>query len=304
MSLSKSALEMAQEINDWSVEQRRYFHSHPELSYKEYNTTEKIKAELESMGIRTKSITETGIVGILEGSQKGKVLGMRADIDALPVKEATGLPFASENEGIMHACGHDFHITSLLGAAKILSGFKDQLKGTVKFIFQPAEELTTGAKAMIDAGVLKDPDIDDIVGLHIFADYPCGQVVVQEGPLFAAGDRWTLEIIGRQSHGAMPWQGVDANVCAMEIFQSLQTIVSRINDPRSPIVINVGLIKGGERFNITSGKASMEGMNRSFSEKIRRQIPVWMEQKIKGICDACGCEYKFNYMFTTSWSCH
>lgn len=288
-------LNKAKGIQDWVIEHRRDFHKHPELSYKEFRTTKVIKEELEKMGIETKSIGETGIVGIIKGKEEGKVLGLRADIDALPVKEDTGLPFTSENEGVMHACGHDTHAAMLLGAAKLLSGMKNEFKGTVKLIFQPAEEAGSGAKTIIKEGVLKEPEVDAIIGMHIFSDFPCGKVVIQEGPFMASGDTWKLEVIGKQCHGSAPWQGVDANVCAAAILQALQTIVSRVNDARSPIVLNVGTIQGGERFNITSGKVTLEGMNRTFNEETRKLLPEWMERVIKGICSAYGCEYKFKY---------
>jgi len=290
-------LDKAKEIQDWVLEQRRDFHRHPELSFKEYRTSQRIKEELGNMGIEVKSVGETGVVGLIKGKEGGIVLGLRADIDALPVTEDSDVPFASENAGIMHACGHDTHAAMLLGAAKLLSGMKDQFKGTVKLIFQPAEEAGAGAKAMIDAGALKDPAVDVILGMHIFGDLPQGKVVVQEGPLMASGDTWTLEVIGKQCHGSAPWQGVDANVCAVAIVQALQTIVSRVNDARLPIVINVGTIHGGERFNITSGKVTLEGMNRAFSQEVREKIPGWMERVIKGICEAYGCEYTFKYNF-------
>ena len=293
--MENTILNKAKEIQDWVVEHRRDFHRHPELSYKEFRTTKIIKEELEKMGIETKSVGETGIIGIIKGIEDGKVLGLRADIDALPVTEDTGLPFTSENEGIMHACGHDTHAAMLLGAAKLLSEMKNNLKGTVKLIFQPAEEAGSGARTIVEAGALKDPNIDTIIGMHIFSDFPCGKMVVQEGPFMASGDIWKLEVIGKQCHGSAPWQGVDANICATAIIQALQTIVSRVNDVRSPIVLNVGTIHGGERYNITSGKVTIEGMNRTFNEEIRKLLPGWMEKVIKGICSAYGCEYTFKY---------
>lgn len=294
-NMKNPILTKAEEIQNWVVEIRRDFHKHPEESYKEYRTTKVITEELEKMGIKTKPAGDTGVIGIIKGSKEGKVVGLRADIDALPVTEDTGLPFTSENPGFMHACGHDSHAAMLLGAAKILSEMKNELNGTVKLIFQPAEESGTGAKTIISNGVLTDPPVDAIFGMHIMSDIPCGKVVVQEGPLMASGDIWSLEITGKQSHGSAPWQGVDANICAGAIMQGFQTIVSRVNDVRSPIVINVGTIHGGDRFNITSGRAVLEGMNRTFSEEIRKNLPVWMEKIIKGTCEAYGCEYKFVY---------
>jgi len=290
-------LAKAENIQEWMLELRRDLHKHPELSYKEYRTSKIINEELQKLGVEVRSIGETGVVGIINGKENGPVIGLRADMDALPVTEDTGLPYASENEGIMHACGHDAHTAMLLGSAKILSEMKDEFKGTVKLIFQPAEEAGTGAQTMIDGGTLKNPEVDVIVGMHIFTDFPCGKVVVQEGPLMASGDQFRLEIYGEQCHGSAPWQGVDANICAAAIMQALQTIVSRVNDARSPIVINVGTVYGGQRFNITSGKVVLEGTNRTFNEEVRKKLPIWIENMVKGICSAYGCDYKFDYMY-------
>jgi len=295
--MEQLTLEKAKNIQEWMVELRRDFHKHPELSYKEYRTSKIVKAELKKLGIEVIPIGETGVVGIINGKEDGPVIGLRADMDALPVTEATGLPYASENKGVMHACGHDAHTSMLLGAAKILSEMKDEFKGTVKLIFQPAEEDGSGAQTMIDRGALNNPDVDVIVGMHVFTDFPHGKVVIQEGPLMASGDQFRIEIIGKQCHGSAPWQGVDANVCAAAIIQGVQTLVSRVNDARSPIVVNMGTVDGGERFNITSGKVVLEGANRTFSQETREKLPKWIENMVKGICYAYGCEYKFEYMY-------
>lgn len=290
-------LQKSKEIQDWVVNLRRDFHRHPEPSFKEIRTSQIVVDELIKMGIKVERIGETGVVGILEGKTPGKVIALRADMDALSVTEKTGLPFSSENPGFMHACGHDCHTSMLLGAAKLLSEIKDEFIGTVKFIFQPAEETAFGADKMVEGGVLKNPDVDFIFGMHIWSDTPMNKVIVQEGPLMASGDTWTLDIKGKSSHGSAPWQGVDAIVCAASIIQSVQTIVSRSNDARSPIVINIGTIKGGERFNVTPGSVQMEGMNRAFSSYSRKKIPEWIERIVKNSCEAYGCEYEFKYNF-------
>lgn len=295
--MSVNILEKAKELQDYVVELRRDFHRHPEPSFKEYRTSQRVKEELSKMGIKVESLGETGVVGILEGNTKGKVIALRADMDALSITEETGLPFSSENPGFMHACGHDCHTAMLLGAAKILSGMKDSLKGAVKFIFQPAEEVASGAKKIIEEGALKNPDVDFIFGMHIWADTPSGKVILQEGPLMASGDIWNLEIKGKSSHGSAPWQGVDSIVCAASVINGIQTVVSRVNDVRSPIVINIGTIKGGERFNVTPGSTKIEGMNRAFSSYCRKNMPVWIEKVVKNICTAYGCDYEFNYDF-------
>ncbi len=298
--MENEILEKAKAIQEWVISQRRDFHMNPELSHMEFRTTKRIKEELENLGIETINIGETGAVGIIYGKEKGKVVGLRADIDALPVLEDSGVEYSSLNEGTMHACGHDTHASMLLGAAKILSEMKDEFDGTVKLIFQPAEETALGAKQVIDAGIMKGPDIDAIVGMHIFTDFPVGTAVIQEGPLMASADLFSIEIFGTQCHGSAPWQGVDANMCAVAITQALQTIVSRNNDARIPLVLNVGTIQAGERFNITSGKAVLGGSTRTFDEETRKKLPIWMERIISGICDAYSCEYKFNYDFLIS----
>ncbi len=288
-------LENSKEIQSWLVNLRRDFHRHPEPSLEEIRTSKIIEEQLIKMGIKIERVCETGIIGILEGKDSGKVIALRADMDALSVTEKTDLPFASETPGLMHACGHDFHVSMLLGAAKLLSQMTNEFNGTVKFIFQPAEELALGAKNLIKNGVLKNPDVDFVFGMHIWSDVPVNKVVVQQGALMAGADTWDLTITGKSAHGSSPWQGKDAIVCAATVIQSLQTIVSRTNDVRSPIVINIGTIKGGERFNVIPGSVQMEGMNRTFSSDTREKLPQWIEKIVKSTCEAYGCEYEFSY---------
>lgn len=290
-------LTKAKEIQDWVLKFRRDFHKHPEASFKEFRTSKIISEELNKIGIKVEHIGESGVVGILKGASEGKVIALRADMDALSVTEDTDLPFSSENPGFMHACGHDAHVSMLLGAAKLLSEMKDELKGTVKFIFQPAEEVASGANAMIEGGVLKNPDVDFIFGMHIWSDIAVGTVCVQEGPLMASGDIWNLTIKGKSCHGSSPWQGVDAITCAAAVIQGVQTLVSRVNDARSPIVINIGTIKGGERFNVTPGSVDMSGMNRAFNPDCRKKMPEWLKNMIENICKGYNCDFDFNYQF-------
>ncbi|MCE5256905.1 MAG: amidohydrolase [Spirochaetaceae bacterium] len=295
--MSNSTMEKAQAVNDYVLGLRHDFHANPEVSMEEVRTSGIVVKELEKMGIEVKRIGKTGVLGTLRGAAPGKVVALRADMDALSVTEQTGLPYSSTKPGVMHACGHDVHTSMLLGAAKILSGMKDQLKGTVKFVFQPAEEIAAGAKSMVSGGVLENPKVDLIFGEHVISDVEVGKVVVQGGFFMASGDTWKLTIKGVTSHGSTPWQGVDAITCAAAVIQGLQTIVSRVNDAREAIVINVGTIHGGDRFNITPGKVEMMGMNRAFSAKSRTSMPVWMEDMIKNICAAYRCEYEFKYDF-------
>ncbi|QIB68214.1 amidohydrolase [Aminipila butyrica] len=285
------------DIEEWVIAHRRDFHLHPELSLQEFRTTAIVKEELKKMGLKTIDLGETGVAGILQGKGEGKVVALRGDMDALPVTEDTGLPFTSENPGVMHACGHDTHTSMMLGAARILSEMKEEFDGTIKFIFQAAEEVPAGAKAAIAKGILNDPPVDAIMGMHIFSDYPVGTAVVQEGPFMASCDSFDIEIIGDSCHGSAPWQGNDANMCAVAVTQALQTIVSRKNDVRVPLVLNVGTIQAGERFNVTSGKAVMTGTTRTFNEDVRKKVPEWMETIVNGICTAYECKGKVDYHF-------
>ncbi|AWI05622.1 M20 metallopeptidase family protein [Clostridium drakei] len=292
-----NTLEKAKNIQDWVLKFRRDFHRHPEPSFKEFRTSKIIAEELANLGIEVSHIGETGVLGTLNGEKKGNVIALRADMDGLSVTEDTGLPFTSENPGFMHGCGHDCHVSMLLGAAKLLSEMKAELKGTVKFIFQPAEEVADGANQMIKGGVLKNPDVDFIFGMHIWSDVPVGKVSIKEGPMMASGDIWNLTIKGKSCHGSSPWQGVDAVTCAAAVIQGVQTLVSRFNDVRSPIVINIGTIKGGERFNVTPGTVEMTGMNRAFSADNRKKMPKWIEDMVKNICKGYNCDYEFSYDF-------
>lgn len=287
----------AAELKDWIVGHRRDFHRNPELAYREIRTTAILKEELEKLGIETVSVGETGIMGILRGRSTGRTVALRGDIDALPITEESGVDFSSSQLGLMHACGHDTHTSMLLGAARILAEQRDAFEGTVKLIFQPGEEVGSGARKLTELGVLKNPDVDAIVGMHIMADFPAGTLVVQEGPLMASGDQFDLEITGDSCHGSAPWQGNDANMCVVAVIQAFQTIVSRKNDVRVPLVLNVGTIQAGERFNVTSGKAVLTGTVRTFDEHVRRQVPVWMEEILAATCAAYGCTGKLNYQY-------
>jgi len=293
-----SAMDQAGKVKDWVFAIRREFHADPEKSMEEVRTSARVAEELGKMGIPVKRVGKTGVLGTLEGASPGKVIALRADMDALSIQEQTGFDYSSKNPGFMHACGHDFHTAMLLGAAKVLSGMRDQLKGTVKFLFQPGEEVALGAKSMVEGGVLENPKVDLAFGMHVISDLPIGKVVLQDGGFMASGDNWELTIKGVSAHGSSPWQGVDAIVCAAAIVQGLQTLVSRENDARDPIVVNIGTIHGGDRFNIIPGKVEMTGMNRAFTVGSREGMPKWMEEVIKGTCAAYRCQYEFNYQFS------
>ncbi len=288
-------MEKAQEIKPWMVKLRRDFHMHPEPSFEEVRTSKIIAEKLSEMGIETIPTGKTGVIGLLQGRRPGKVIGLRADIDGLSVTEETGLSYSSKNPGYMHACGHDTHITELLGAAKMLSDLRNELTGSVKFIFQPAEEAGNGAAYMIRHGALENPKVNMIVGMHTFGLIEAGKVVVQKGPLMASIDVWKLTIEGKSCHGSSPWQGVDSMPCAVAIMEGFQTIVSKFNDARNPIVINIGTVKAGERFNVVPGKVQMTGANRAFSDYSREMIPKWLKRMIDNVCNAYGCRAEFEY---------
>ncbi|MFT4832624.1 MAG: amidohydrolase, partial [Psychroserpens sp.] len=247
------------------IEWRKDFHQHPELSNREYKTAEKIATHLTSLGIEVQTgVAKTGVVGILKGNLPGKVVALRADIDALPVVERNDLPFKStvtadflgEKVGVMHACGHDTHTAILMGVAEVLSKNKDQIRGTVKFIFQPAEEGAPpgeegGASLMIKEGVLENPKVDAIFGLHINSATPVGTIRYKSGGTMAAAQRFVINVKGKQSHGSQPWSGVDPIVISAKIIDGLQTIISREAElTNEAAVITVGKINSGVRFNI------------------------------------------------------
>lgn len=273
--------DLAKKNESYIVEQRRYFHMHPELSLEEFETTEYIAKELDKMGIPYIRPTATGLIGTIEGSGPGQCVGLRADIDALNVTEKTTVDYKSLNEGKMHACGHDAHAAMLLGAAKILLECRNDFKGSVKVIFQPAEEVAQGAKELIAAGDWFN-EVDNFFGAHIWSNSPSGTVSVEAGPRMAAADWFDIKVTGKSGHGSMPNQCVDAVVVASAIVMNLQTLVSRETSPMDPLVVTVGTIKGGTRFNIIAGDASMDGTNRYFSKDIANTIEADMTRIIEG----------------------
>jgi amidohydrolase len=282
---------------------RRDLHQHPELSNRETRTAGVVAAHLKSLGIEvTTGVAKTGVVGILKGGRPGPVVALRADMDALPVAEETSLPFKStvrgtfggQDVGVMHACGHDLHVATLMGVAEILAGMKDRLPGTVKFVFQPAEEgappgETGGAGLMIREGVLENPRVDAIFGLHVFSTLPTGEVHVKTGGIMASSDTWRMVIRGRQTHGALPWNGVDPIVVASQIVLGLQTIVSRqVELVKTPAIVTVGSMHGGVRFNIIPDSVTLDGTVRSFDNTVRADILKRMERTAKSIAEASG----------------
>ncbi|MDT0675932.1 amidohydrolase [Zunongwangia sp. F117] len=292
-------------IEDKVIEWRRDIHEHPELSNREFKTAEKISAHLNRLGLEVETkVGKTGVVGILKGKNEGKTVGLRADIDALPVTERNNLPFKSEvttqflgsETGVMHACGHDTHTAILMGVAEVLSKHKDKINGTVKFIFQPAEEGAPpgeegGAALMIKEGVLKNPDVDAIFGLHIDSEVPVGTITYKPEGIMAAVERFVINVQGKQTHGSQPWSGVDPVMISAKITDGLQTIISRESKlTDAAAVITVGKISGGVRFNIIPETVEMIGTIRTLDPAMKELILRRMKEMVPALAEAYGAK--------------
>ena len=281
-------------IKNTIIETRRDFHKHPELSFQEFRTSKIVAERLEKYGlIVQKNIGKTGVVGILEGTNPGKTIAFRADMDALPIQETGDVPYKSVNDGVMHACGHDAHTAMLLGAAEVLSEYQNNIQGTIKFIFQPAEEGYGGAKFMIEDGAIEN--VEEIYGLHVWNYQKSGTVGVQDGPVMAAADIFTINIKGIGGHGATPQGTVDCVVVASYLIQAMQTIVSRNTNPLENTVVTFGQINGGYNFNIIADKVVLKGTTRAYTEDNRQLIKTRMEEIIKGTEKMFSAKIKLDY---------
>ncbi len=300
---SKKINTLVDNVESKVIEWRRHFHENPELSNREFNTSKKIAEHLKSLGLEVKTgIAHTGVVGILKGNKPGPVVALRADIDGLPVTERTPVPFASKvkseyngiETGVMHACGHDTHIAILMGTAEVLSKLKNEIKGTVKFIFQPAEEGTPngengGAKMMVEEGVLKNPDVDAIFGLHISAGTDVGKITYKPAGIMAASQSYKITVRGKQTHGSRPWGGIDPIVISAQIINGLQTIISRDTElTKEAAVITVGLIRGGIRSNIIPEEVEMIGTIRTLDYDMQKKLNDEMKKRVPAIAKAFG----------------
>jgi amidohydrolase len=284
------------------VEWRRRLHQHPELGFKEHITSAFIAQKLQEWGIEHQTgIAKTGIAATIKGKKSvgahryAPVLAIRADMDALPIQEQNDVPYKSRHDGVMHACGHDGHTAIALGTAYYLSQHREDFAGTVKIIFQPAEEGPGGAKPMIEAGVLKNPDVDAIIGLHLWNNLPLGTVGVRSGALMAAVELFDLKIKGKGGHGAMPHQTVDAIVVASQVVNALQTIVARNVDPIDSAVVTVGEFHAGSAHNVIADSAHLSGTIRYFNPKYDGYFGQRVEQIIAGICQSHGASYELDY---------
>jgi amidohydrolase len=296
---------LAAEIEPKVIEWRRDIHKHPELGNREFRTAGIVAQHLKSLAIEVRTgVAHTGVVGVLRGGKPGPVVALRADMDALPVTEEVDLPFASKvrttwagrETGVMHACGHDTHVAMLMGVAQILARKRAELPGTVKFIFQPAEEGPPpgeegGAALMIKQGAMDGPALEVIFGLHIGSMHEAGTIAYRPGPVMAAADVLRITVQGRQTHGSAPWTGVDPIVVAAQIVLGLQTIVSRqINVTQEPAVVSIGGIDGGNRFNIIPDKVEMVGTIRTFDEAMRDDIHRRVRQIAEHIAESAGAK--------------
>lgn len=288
---------LAEKYSDYIIEQRRYFHQIPELSLNEVKTTEKLVEELKKMDMEVITFPDyQGCIGILKGGKPGKTIMLRADIDALPVKEQTGLPFASTN-GNMHACGHDNHMAVQLGAAKILTELKDELPGTVKLLFQSGEEVGFGAKYYVEKGYLND--VDAVYGTHIWSSVEAGKFNLEAGERMASCDTFKITVEGTSAHGSAPNLGNDALYAAASIVMNIQSLVSRRNNPLDAAVVTVGSMHGGQRFNIVANHIEMEGTTRAFNKKTRNSIEGELRKIVENTAIALGVTAKLEYSYLT-----
>lgn len=306
--------QMAKEMETKVIEWRRHFHQYPELSNREVKTAAKIAEHLRSLGIEVQTgVAKTGVVGLLKGTKPGPVIALRADMDALPVTERNNLPFASKEKtifndqetGVMHACGHDAHVAILMGVAEILAKNKNDLKGTIKFIFQPAEEGPPageegGANLMVKEGVLENPKVDVIFGLHVRAITPLGKIEYRPLGFMAASDWFTIKVFGKQAHGSAPWKGIDPIVVSMQIINGLQTIISRQTElTKEAAVITVGRINAGIRENIIPENAEMAGTVRTFDPEMQKIIHEKIKLTATKIAESAGARAEVSIVSKT-----
>lgn len=300
-AVTAAARALEPKVVDW----RRDLHAHPELSNREQRTAAKVAEHLRALGLQPQTgIAHHGVVAIIKGGKPGPRIALRADMDALPVTEATGLPFASkvtteyngQQVGVMHACGHDAHTSILMGVAEALVGMREQLPGEVMLVFQPAEEGAPageegGASLMLAQGLFKDFKPEAVFGLHVFSSIPVGQIGVRQGPLMAASDKFNIKVIGRQTHGSRPWGGIDPIVAAADLVGSAQTVISRRSDlAKQPAVLTFGMFNGGVRYNIIPDNVELEGTIRTFDADMRKQIFAELENVSQHIAAAHGAK--------------
>jgi amidohydrolase len=287
---------LVSEHKELVINTRRDLHRIPEVGYTEEKTSAYVADYLRREGLEVQAgIAQFGVLGLLKGGKPGPTLLIRADMDALPLQEETGLDFASTHDGVMHACGHDAHVAMGLVAATVLKKIRDELSGTVKFVFQPAEEGPGGAEPMIKAGVMENPKVDYAIGCHVWPEIPEGTIGVRSGPFLAAMDRFDLKIIGKGGHGAMPQMCVDALEIGTQVVNALQRISSRHMSPLEPVVVTVGSFHAGTAFNIIPAEAVLSGTTRTFNLDVWHSWEERLEKVIRGVCDSMGADFEFKF---------
>ena len=293
-------LKLAENIEDRIINIRHKIHQNPELAFEEKETAALVEKELKKLDLKVESgIYHTGVCGLLENSnsENDRTILLRADMDALPIQEKTGKSYSSNNDGVMHACGHDGHTAILIGVAMILNKLKNEFSGNVKFVFQPAEEAEGGAKGMIEEGILENPAVDAALGLHLWGTSPKGVVEYKAGPFMASPDKFSLKIIGDGGHAAQPEKSIDPIPIASNIIDQFQNIISRRTDPLESAVISVCHIEGGDTHNVIPNEVFIEGTVRSLVPEVRDKLPEYMEKAIEKVTSIYGADYDFDYEY-------
>jgi amidohydrolase len=290
----------AQALFEYTQSLRRDFHAHPELGFQEVRTAGIVAKELTSLGLELHTgVGGTGVVALLKGAKPGQVVLARADMDALPVQEETGATYASMNPGVMHACGHDAHTAVLLTVAKMLTAHRNNLSGTVKFMFQPAEEGMGGAEKMIEAGILENPKVDVALALHVWNEKPVGWIGIASGPALAGAEIFKIKVRGKGGHGAVPHLALDPILAAAQIVSALQGIVARNIAPLQTAVVSVCTIHGGETFNVIPPLVEMTGTIRTFEQEVRARVLERFEQTVHSIAEGMGCQAEIDLQILT-----
>ena len=296
--MKNSLKEKIDGMKDWLVEIRRTIHMHPELGFEEVETSKLISEWLQKFGLEVKrGMAKTGVVGLLKGKKPGRTIAIRADMDALPMDEINQVPYASQIKGKMHACGHDAHVAILLGVAKFFSSIPDQVKGNIKWIFQPAEEGGGGGRVMVEEGVLENPKVDAVFGAHVYPLLSTGKVGIMEGEALAAADRFTLVILGKGGHAASPHLTKDPILAAGHLITQIHSIVSRNINPLESGVVTIGKVSGGTAFNIIPDEVELLGTVRSLSPQVREELKSRIEQVIQGVVRSFGMDYRFDFEY-------
>ena len=290
--------DITKKYKDYIIEKRRYFHMNPEPSFNEYDTSKVIQEELTKIGIPFEIFAKTGIIATIKGQNPGKTVLLRADMDALEVCEKNNVSYRSQKEGLMHACGHDGHIAMLLGAAHVLNEIKNDISGEIKLLFQPAEEIAKGSKAMIEESKIID-SIDAAFAIHLWQGVPVGKISLESGARMAAADLFSIKVKGKSGHGSMPHETIDAVVVASAIVMNLQHLVSRNTNPLDTLVVTVGKLTAGTRHNIIAGEALLEGTIRSFSDEVWKKIPEQIERVVKNTAAAYNAEAEIDLVRAT-----